>query len=68
MIRVMGEPDLARDENGVIHNTNQGDFHSFLAKRQAALRNKERIDKLEKDTAEIKDTLSLILQMLKEKQ
>lgn len=67
MYKVIGEPDLMRDDNGVLHNVNTNDYRSYIAKRNAALEDKQRIDRLEKETTEIKETLSAILQILRDK-
>lgn len=67
LAKVLGEPDLFRDENGVIHNKNTDDFRAYIARRNTAQETKKRIDNLEKQNAELNDKLDLILQMLRDK-
>ena len=64
MIKVKDEPDLARDSNGVIQNTNTNAYHDYIARRQKAAEANNRLTALEKDNAEIKDSLAKILQLL----
>lgn len=64
--KVEGEPDLVRDDSGIIRNMNHNDYRAFIIKRAAALENKNRLDKIESDNKEIKQTLDLILKLLKE--
>ena len=65
MYKVTGEPDLIKDQNGVVQNNNSNDYHAYVAKRNAVLHNSKRIEKLEQDNSEIKETLSEILKLLR---
>lgn len=67
MIKVKDEPDLSRDSNGVIQNTNTNAYHEYIARRQKINDDRDRISALEKDTAEIKDSLAQILKLLMDK-
>lgn len=67
MIKVKDEPDLVRQSNGSIHNKNNAAYNSFITKRQAIIDDKTRLDNIEKDNAEIKQTLSIILELLQRK-
>lgn len=64
--KVEGEPNLIKRADGVVLNTNDAEYEAFIARRNAALETKNRLDKLEKDNGEIKDTLKLILQLLRD--
>lgn len=66
MYKVEGEPDLRRDSTGVIHNVNNHSYLEYITKRNAALENRKRIEQLESDNKEIKETLKLILQLLRD--
>ncbi len=65
MLKIEGEPDLIKDHNGVIQNINENEFHAFITRRAKVQEDKNRIDKLEQDNAEIKNTLAVILSLLK---
>lgn len=67
MIKVKDEPDLARDSNGVIQNTNTGAYNDYIARRNKINADHDRINALEKDNAEIKSSLAQILKLLMEK-
>lgn len=67
MIRVKDEPDLARSPDGTIQNINQNEYHAYIAKRRAVMETKNRLDRLDSDVTQIKDTLSMILQLLNER-
>lgn len=64
--KIIDNPDLIRDSKGVIHNTNEDDFHKFIAQRELKQREIERIESLEKDVSEIKSGLNLILKLLQD--
>ena len=64
--RVVDEPDLVRDANGIIQNINEDDFHKFIAQRQLKEQELKRINDLETDVAEIKSSLNLILKLLQD--
>lgn len=65
-MKVKDEPNLERDpSNGVVQNTNQDAYRAYIAKRNAILENKNRFEAIEKDNAEIKQTLSMILELLR---
>lgn len=66
MYRVVGEPNLVRDEQGVLHNVNIQDYRSFITQRQNALDNKRRIENLEMTQKDMSNKLDLILQLLKD--
>jgi hypothetical protein len=66
MQRVKDEPTLARTEAHVIENIDQEAYQAYVARRRAVLDTKQRLDKLEQDTAEIKNTLGAILQLLRD--
>lgn len=67
MIKVKDEPDLARDSNGVIQNTNTSAYNDYIARRNKLSADRDRIAALEKDNAEIKSSLAQILKLLMEK-
>lgn len=64
MIKVANEPDLARDHKGIIHNTNRDEYNLYMDRKKAILRDRQRIERLEMDNAEIKESLAIILQLL----
>lgn len=69
VLKVQGEDGLVRDtSNKAVINTNQGAYHAYIAKRDAALakqaeeeQQKEDIKNLKNDMADIK---SMLLQLL----
>lgn len=65
--KVEGEPDLIRDETGTIQNNNQDAYRVYIARRDAATANVRRIEQLEQDTSEIKQSMSEILAILRNK-
>ena len=65
MIKIKNEVDLARDDLGVVHNTNRNAFNEFILKRNEKIKLENRINSLETDTKEIKDTLTEILKILR---
>lgn len=67
MLRVEGEPDLARTTYGVIQNVNQDAYQSYIAKRKSIMENRNRLDRLENEVANINNTLATILQLLTER-
>lgn len=66
MLRVQGEPHLVRTATGAIQNTNQDEFLAFIAKRNAANDTKNRLEALERETKELKQMLSAVLQLLQD--
>lgn len=66
-MKVKDEPDLVRQPNGTIQNTNTAAYQAFVAKRKAVLDNESRLLAIEKDNAEIKASLSHIIQLLLDK-
>lgn len=68
-MKVKDEPDLVRDPHtGAVQNTNNDAYKAYISRRNAIIDNQTRLDKLEVDSEAIKTTLSLILQLLQEKQ
>lgn len=65
MIKVKDEPDLMRDNKGVIQNVNTNAYREYIHKRDIIIKDRERISALEKDTREIKDSLAQIIKLLK---
>jgi hypothetical protein len=61
---VKGEPDLVRTEAGYLQNTNNASYQAFISKRDKIVTDTKRIEAIEKDNAEIKRSLALIIQML----
>lgn len=65
MLKVKGHPDLYRDStsNGIINSDREA---LLIAKRrkQEILQEKQRIDNIEMEVKEIKDTLKEILKLL----
>lgn len=66
MIKVIDEPSLVRNNQGVILNNDNNEYHSFIAKRNSILKNEARLQKLESDSQEIKNTLAAILGILRD--
>lgn len=59
---VDGRPDLVRDvETGAIINRNRTDYEAHVAAENARLAQKDKINKLEADVAEIKEMLKLLI-------
>lgn len=68
-MKVKDQPDLVRDPStGAIQNTNNDAYRAYIAKRDAIIESKNRMDKIEQDNAEIKSTLAIIMKLLMEKQ
>lgn len=67
LAKVVDEPDLIRDDRGVVHNSNVSAHRAYIAKRNAAIANEKRIEKLEIANLELSQKLDLILQLLKDK-
>jgi hypothetical protein len=65
MQRVKDQPHLVRTEANVIENIDQEAYQAYMARRRAVSDTKTRLDKLEQDTTDIKETLNAILQYLK---
>lgn len=66
MIKVKDEPDLARDDKGIIQNVNTSAYHDFISRRNKINQDRDRITKLEQDTEEIKGSIAQILKLLME--
>lgn len=67
MLRVEGEPDLVRTANGTIQNINQDEYQAYIAKRKSIIEQRNRMDRLEHEVADIRNNLSIIMQLLLEK-
>lgn len=67
MFKVEGEPDLIRDSSGVIKNVNRDEYMAYIARRNAMKAQQERLDRLEKESGEMRGMLTEILQILKGK-
>lgn len=68
-MKVKDQPDLARDPStGAVQNTNNDAYRVYIAKRDAIIEGRNRMDKIEQDNAEIKSTLAIIMKLLMEKQ
>lgn len=67
MLKVEGEPDLARAPNGTIQNINQNEYQAYVAKRKAIIEQRNRMERLEQEVAEMKNSIATILQLLLEK-
>ena len=67
MHKVKDEPGLIKSEFGVIHNVNIGEYESYINKRNSTIQSQLRIEALEKDNLEIKESLSLIIKILQDK-
>jgi uncharacterized protein (UPF0335 family) len=65
MYKVTGEPHLIKDNIGIVQNNNNTEYQAYIAKRNAALQNSARIERLEQENSEIKEALSEILKLLK---
>lgn len=65
--RVDGQPDLVRDEDGVIQNVNQDEFQAYINRRKAVMESRGRIDMLEREVGEIKNNIDLILKLLQDR-
>ena len=64
-VKVKDEPDLVRDPKGIIQNVNTSAYRDYIARRELINKDRERITALEKDNAEIKDSLATIIKLLK---
>lgn len=67
-IPVIDHDSLYRGKYGVIHNTNEEEYQAYIASRQRQLDEKARLENLEKDVTEMKQSLDLILKLLQDKQ
>jgi hypothetical protein len=67
MLKVEGEPDLVRTSNGVIQNINQNEYQAYMAKRRAIVEQRDRMQRLEQEVAEMKNSIATILNLLLEK-
>jgi len=65
MIKVKNEVDLARDSIGVIHNVNKNAFDEYITKRNEKLKLDTRINKIEAEMSDIKQSLSEIIRLLR---
>ena len=64
-LKVQGEDGLIRDvSNQAILNTNNKEYESYIARRNAALAQKLELERQGKELTEVKSELSEIKQML----
>jgi hypothetical protein len=64
-LKVQGEDGLVRDvSNQAILNTNNKEYESYIARRNAALAQKLELERQGKELTEVKSELSEIKQML----
>ncbi len=67
LIKVKDHPNLQRDpsSNGII-NTNKSDYDEYIARREAANKEKEKSSNMEEDLANLKGEINEIKSLLKE--
>lgn len=65
LIPVKDMNGLYRGAHGVIHNVDNEGYAAYIAHRNTILSDKDRIQKLETDVSEIKESLSFIVKFLK---
>ena len=66
-IKVKNQPNLMRDpSSNAILNDNQSDYDEYIARRDAANKQKEKSLNVEEDVANLKSELSEIKSLLKE--
>jgi hypothetical protein len=66
LIPVEGERNLARDlRTNAIINTNDQDYNAYLARKNLATNEKQRIENLENQISEVKDDLNEIKMLLR---
>lgn len=64
-IKVAGHDGLVRDRaTGAIVNTNRADYESYIARRDAALKRQQQVDKHEEELNTIKADIAEIKQLL----
>lgn len=65
-IKVQGHDGLVRDPNtNAIINTNKNDYENYKRQREAKLKQKEKVDLIESDIANIKNDLDEIKSILR---
>ena len=66
-VKVKDHPNLQRDpsSNGII-NTNKSDYDEYIARREAANKEKEKSSNMEEDLANLKGEINEIKSLLKE--
>ena len=66
-VKVKDHPNLKRDplSNGII-NTNQSDYDEYIARRDAAEKEKKKSSNMEEDLANLKGEMNEIKSLLKE--
>jgi len=65
MIRVDGEPNLYRDPNSkAIINTDVNAYENYLDARNRKLQERQEIESIKNDVAELKDLMKQLLQKL----
>lgn len=67
MIPVKDHKDLARGNNGVIHNVDREGYAAFISQREKVLSDKARIEELETKVSGIESTLKYIVYLLEHK-
>jgi polyhydroxyalkanoate synthesis regulator phasin len=66
LIPVEGERNLARDmRTNAIINTNEQEYNAYLARKNSATNEKQRIENLENQISEVKDDLNEIKMLLR---
>jgi hypothetical protein len=66
-MRVEGEPDLIKSDAGIVQNVNHTEYWAFVNKRKSIQESNKRMDLLEQDNREIKNSLAMIIKMLGDK-
>ena len=64
LIPVKDIEGLFRDSNGVIHNVDKEGYNAYINHRNNILKERERIESLETDVSDIKNSIQLILKLL----
>ena len=66
-IKVKNQPNLMRDpSSNAILNDNQSDYDEYIARREAANKEKEKSSNMEEDLANLKGEINEIKSLLKE--
>ena len=64
-VKVAGHDGLVRDRTtGAIVNTNRADYEAYIARRDAALKRQQQVDKHEEELNTIKADIAEIKQLL----
>jgi hypothetical protein len=63
LAKVIEEPDLVRDANGVIHNNNTDAYREYMVRRQLALETLEQKQRI----TDLENKIDRILRLLEEK-